>query len=115
MSRPIHLPKPMLVVEQHEVITPRFPAIDAHNHLGRSFGRNWARKSVHELCDVLDESGVHTVVNLDGGFADDFCNELDKWSVLGDRVLVFSGVAWSRLAASPDLGERAAVELEQAA
>jgi len=104
----------MVVVEQHEVLKPRFAAIDAHNHLGKSFGCDWAKRSPNELKDVLDECGIETVVNLDGGFADDFYHELDKWSVLGEQVLVFAGVSWARLASSHDLGERAAAEFEQA-
>src|SRR5262245_24189808 len=110
-----HLPQPMLVVERHEVLRPRFRAIDAHNHLGRSFGCEWQRRPARELIDVLDQSGIRTVVNLDGGFADDFEREMEKWSVLGDRVIVFSGVGWHRLSASPDLGELAAREFERAA
>jgi predicted TIM-barrel fold metal-dependent hydrolase len=114
MAHEIRLPKPMLVVEKHEVSKPRFAAIDAHNHLGRSFGNDWPGRSAQELKDVLDESGIETVVNLDGGFSDDFYHERDKWAVLGERVLVFTGVGWQRLAASADLGERAAAELEKA-
>jgi predicted TIM-barrel fold metal-dependent hydrolase len=114
MSQQIRIPKPMLVVDKHEIFTPKFLAIDAHNHLGRSFGGDWFKRHPAELLPVLDESGVQSVVNLDGGFADDFYYELEKWSVLGDRVLVFTGVAWSRLASSHDLGERAAAELERA-
>jgi predicted TIM-barrel fold metal-dependent hydrolase len=114
MSDEIRLPKPMLVVDKHEVFQPRFAAIDVHNHLGRSFGGDWVNRPPRELKDVLDESGIDTIVNLDGGFADDFYRELEKWSVLEERVLVFTGVAWHRLATSTDLGERAAAELEQA-
>jgi len=114
MADEIRLPKSTLMVEKHEVIRPRFSVIDVHNHLGRSFGGDWATRSPEALVDVLDESGVESIVNLDGGFADDFYRELDKWSVLGDRVLVFTGVAWHRLAGLTDLGERAASELEQA-
>jgi predicted TIM-barrel fold metal-dependent hydrolase len=108
------LPIPMLQVEQHEISKPRFPAIDAHNHLGPSFGCGWDRKPATDLLDVLEEAGIHSIVNLDGGFADHFEREMKKWAVLGDRVLVFSGVGWRRLAALPDLGERAARELTQA-
>jgi predicted TIM-barrel fold metal-dependent hydrolase len=114
MAGEIPLPNPMLTVERHEVFRPRFRAIDAHNHLGPSFGCDWARKSASELSDVLDEIGIETVVNLDGGFADDFYRELEKWSVLGNRVLVFAGVAWHRLSGLDDLGERAAAEFERA-
>jgi len=114
MADQIPMPKSMLMVEKHEVIRPRYTAVDAHNHLGRSFGCDWAKRSPDQLRDVLDESGIETVVNLDGGFADDFYRELDKWSPLGERVLVFTGVSWQRLAAAPDLGEQAAKELQQA-
>jgi len=105
----------MLTVERHEVMIPRFTAIDAHNHLGPFFGCQWADRPVDELPAVLDEAGVRHVVDLDGGFQDHFYRQMERWSVLGDRVLVFAGVGWARLAASPFLGERAACEIEQAA
>jgi predicted TIM-barrel fold metal-dependent hydrolase len=114
MSEEMNIPRPMLMVEKHEVVRPRFLAIDSHNHLGRSFGCDWANRSADELKDVLNECGIGAVVNLDGGFSDDFNHELEKWSPLGERVLVFAGVGWHRLAASPNLGERAATEFEQA-
>ena len=105
----------MLVVEKHDVLRPRYPAIDAHNHLGPFFGCEWSKRRALDLPEVLDESGIRNIVDLDGGFGDHFQIEMEKWSVLGDRVLVFSGVGWERLAASPSLGERAAAELEHAA
>jgi predicted TIM-barrel fold metal-dependent hydrolase len=112
---PPSLPNPMLIVEKNEVLKPRFPAIDAHNHLGPSFGGDWQQRSPGELSQVLDEAGIRTVVNLDGGFADDFYREMDKWAVLRERVLVFAGVQWQRLASAANLGERAAMEFEKAA
>jgi predicted TIM-barrel fold metal-dependent hydrolase len=115
MTLPPDLPNPMLIVEKHEVLSPRFRAIDAHNHLGPSFGGDWKNRTPTDLIEVLDEAGIQSVVNLDGGFADNFYREMDKWAVLGDRVLVFAGVQWQRLAALSDLGERAASELEKAA
>ena len=110
----MNIPRPMLMVEKHEVVRPRFLAIDSHNHLGHSFGCDWAKRPADELKDVLNESGIGAVVNLDGGFNDELHHELEKWSPLGERVLVFAGVGWHRLAASPNLGERAAAEFEQA-
>jgi predicted TIM-barrel fold metal-dependent hydrolase len=112
---PDPLPNPMLIVEKHEVSKPRFPAIDAHNHVGQSFGGDWSRRTPGELVDVLDEVGIRSIVNLDGGFGDHFQREMEKWHILGDRVLVFSGVQWQRLAQLNDLGERAAAEFEAAA
>jgi predicted TIM-barrel fold metal-dependent hydrolase len=54
------------------------------------------------------------VVDLDGGFGDDFQRQMEKWSVLGSRVMVFAGVAWNRLSSLLDVGERAAHEFEVA-
>jgi len=108
------LPPPMLVVEAHAVPKPKFPAIDAHNHLGASFGGDWSTRPVEDLAAVLDEAGVVSVVNLDGGFADHFYREMERWLTLGERVLTFAGVGWKRLANSNDLGERAAAELKLA-
>ena len=108
------LPRPMLVVERHDVLRPRFQAIDAHNHLGPFFGGEWSRRPVRELANLLDEAGIEAIVDLDGGFGDHFYREYEKWSPLGRRVLVFTGVGWKRLAAATNLGERAAAELELA-
>jgi predicted TIM-barrel fold metal-dependent hydrolase len=106
------MPRSCLLVDEHEVLKPRFPAIDSHNHLGPSFGGDWPNQPVENLANLLEEAGIQTIVDLDGGFADDLYRELEKWSPLGDRVLVFTGVGWRRLAGSLDLGERAAAELE---
>src|ERR1051325_2243345 len=110
-----YIPKPMLFLDQHEISRPSVRAIDAHNHLGLSFGEQWSRRNPSELIDVLDEAGIDSVVNLDGGFGDDFEREMDRWARLEDRVLTFAGVSWKRLAKSSALGERAALELESAA
>ena len=34
-------PRPMLVTPATVVEQPRFPVIDAHNHLGAQFGGGW--------------------------------------------------------------------------
>ena len=115
VTQPDPLPNPMLIVEKHDVFTPRFAAIDAHNHIGPSFGGDWQHRTTSELADVLNEAGVRSIVNLDGGFGDQFYREMDKWAILGERVLVFAGVQWQRLALLPNLGERAAAEFEKAA
>src|SRR5215510_1921245 len=107
-------PQPALVVERHEVLKPRFPVIDIHNHLGPCFGGRWKKAPPSELLAVLEEAGVRAIVNLDGGLEDNFHGEMEKWSTLGNRVLVFFGVAWKRLSLLPDFGERAAAELESA-
>ena len=43
-------PQSCLVTKQTRVDKPRFPAIDAHNHL-TLFGDNWLKRPVRELLD----------------------------------------------------------------
>ena len=52
------------------ILKPRFPVIDAHNHLGGEFGGGWDNRPVAELLDVLDEAGVKVLVDLDGGWGE---------------------------------------------
>src|SRR5437879_5648204 len=61
-------PQPMLVTRASTVAQPRFPVIDAHNHLGELFGGGWDQRPVRELLDVLDEANVRALVDLDGGW-----------------------------------------------
>jgi predicted TIM-barrel fold metal-dependent hydrolase len=62
-------PKPMLVVPQHELKKPLFPAIDVHNHLGG--GKQFlTAERVARYLEEMNEAGVRTVVNLDGGWGD---------------------------------------------
>jgi predicted TIM-barrel fold metal-dependent hydrolase len=60
-------PRPMLVVPQHDVQKPLFPAIDVHNHLGGGKQFLTAERVAHYLQE-MNEAGVRTVVNLDGGW-----------------------------------------------
>ena len=96
-----YLPRTQLRVPAHEPAGPRFPAIDAHNHLGPTpFGGDWSRRPPAELAEVLDRCGIARIVDLDGGHGDALRRELDRWyGSLGDRVAVFAGLdpdSWSR-------------------
>src|SRR5262249_16354017 len=58
-------PRSMLVTRATVVETPRFPVIDIHNHLGG--GKEFLRPDrVERYLTEMNESGVRTVVNLDG-------------------------------------------------
>ena len=62
-------PKSMLVTKATIIETPRFPAIDIHNHLGG--GRQFlTEERVKRYLTEMDEAGVKMVVNLDGGWGD---------------------------------------------
>ena len=59
-------PIPRLVTKETLVSKPRFPVIDAHNHLMDDMGGNWGQRPVSELLDRLDEADVRVYVDLDG-------------------------------------------------
>ena len=91
------LPKPKLVTKQTQVLTPRFPVIDAHNHLGEPFGGGWDKRPVAELLDVLDAAQVRLFVDLDGGWGEDILHRhLDHFKAAApERFMIFGGVDWS--------------------
>ena len=47
-------PRAKLVTKQTQIDRPRFPVIDAHNHLAEPFGGGWDQRPVAELLDRLD-------------------------------------------------------------
>ncbi len=90
--------------------------MDAHNHLGSPFGGDWATRSPSELADTLDEAGVATVIDLDGGQTEGLSRELERWATaLGDRVVVFAGLDYDGWAIDPDFGETEAARLRDSA
>jgi predicted TIM-barrel fold metal-dependent hydrolase len=105
-------PRSMLRVAAHRVDRPRFPAIDAHNHLGSPFGGDWQERSPAELVAVLDEAGVEAIVDLDGGQGDALSREIDRWGMPGrERVVVFAGLDYASWASDPAFGETEARRL----
>lgn len=107
-------PHSMLVVKSTRVDEPRFPVIDAHNHLAEPFGGGWDKKPVEELIDVLDRARIVTFVDLDGGWGEEVLNRhLDLFkSVAPDRFRIFGGVEWAAWSEHGDhFGEWAANRL----
>ena len=90
-------PQSKLVTKTTLVERPRFPAFDAHNHLGETFGGGWDSRPVQELLDRLDEAGVDCYVDLDGGWGEHLLNShLDHFKAAApERFMVFGGVDWS--------------------
>jgi predicted TIM-barrel fold metal-dependent hydrolase len=91
-------PRPKVVLRETPIHQPRFPAIDAHNHLGDEFGGGWIHWPAKDLLAVMDESGIQTLVDLDGGWGETILEQhLDHFkAVAPDRFLHFGGVEWSR-------------------
>ena len=107
-------PKSKLVNAETRVLTPRFPTIDAHNHLGVQFGGGWDQRPLSELVDVLDQAHVRMLVDLDGGWGEDLLNaHLEKFKQAApERFQIFGGVDWSRWPEEGDrFGEKSAARL----
>ena len=62
-------PRSMLITKTTDVTKPAFPVIDVHNHLGGGKGTLTPERVSRYLAE-MDEAGVRTVVNLDGGWGD---------------------------------------------
>lgn len=98
-----------------EVHRPRWPAIDAHNHLGRwlSPDGSWTAPEPTRLVDLLDAAGVEAVVNLDGRAPDDLAANLERYdAAMPGRVVTFCQLDW-RECARPGWPERLAAQLDQ--
>ena len=97
-------PQSKLVTRVTRVEKPRFPAFDAHNHLGGEFGGGWDHKPLPELLDRLDQAGIVRYVDLDGGWGEQVLNaHLDHFKQPAPgRFLVFGGVDWSHWQAKGD-------------
>jgi predicted TIM-barrel fold metal-dependent hydrolase len=111
-------PRARLVTKETLINTPRFPVVDAHNHLGGAFGGGWDQRPVAELIDVLDEAGVVVFVDLDGGWGEVFLHRhLDKFKAAApERFVHFGGVDWSQWAQKGrQFGGWAAAQIRQQA
>lgn len=91
-------PRPALVTKATEITAPRFPVIDAHNHLGPEFGGGWDNRPIEDLLATMDAANVRLMVDLDGGWGEPIFDrhmELFK-NRAPDRFCLFGGVDWSR-------------------
>jgi predicted TIM-barrel fold metal-dependent hydrolase len=91
-------PRPTLVAADHTPARPRWPAIDAHNHLGPTFGDGWDSRPLAELLERMDEAGLEALVDLDGGWGEDILERhLDHFKAgAPDRFYHFGGIDWSQ-------------------
>jgi predicted TIM-barrel fold metal-dependent hydrolase len=91
-------PQFKLVTKTTLIEKPRFPVIDAHNHLGEDFGGGWDKRPLGELLDLLDAAGITRYVDLDGGWGEGLLNaHLDHFkNPAPDRFKIFGGVDWSQ-------------------
>lgn len=111
-------PRPRLVTPATSIARPRFPVIDAHNHLAEPFGGGWDKRPVSQLLDTLDEAGVRAYVDLDGGWGEGILHRhLDYFkNAAPERFRILGGVDWAAWPAHGDgFGRWAAERLRKQA
>jgi predicted TIM-barrel fold metal-dependent hydrolase len=111
-------PASNLVVPAHPVERARFPAVDAHNHLGRWLsewiGRpgEWTVPDVDRLLALMDACNLRAIVNLDGRWDDELEANLARYDrAHPGRFATFCHVDWEAAVASGDVGAAAAASL----
>ncbi len=103
MSEDIYLnqfkPIPALVTKTTKIVKPKFPTIDAHNHL-EIIGDYWIEHPVSELLEVMDKSNVEAIVDLDAAWGQDFYKR--HWErfkeAAPERFIIYTGVEWDKYA-----------------
>lgn len=96
-----------------EVARPRFPVIDAHNHLGPVFGADWGARPVADVIEALDEAGVQLIVDLDGGQGAWLSERVERYQAAHpDRFRTFAGLDYEAWPSVADFGELEARRLE---
>lgn len=105
-------PKSMMVTKTTIVEKPLYPVIDMHNHLGGGKDR-LTPATVKRYLTEMDEAGVKTVVNLDGGWGDRLKETLAALDeTYPDRFLTYALVNFDGID-DPAWGEREAKRLEE--
>ncbi len=105
-------PRSMMVAKTTVVEKPRYPVIDVHNHLGGGKGP-LTPAVVQRYLTEMNEAGVRTVVNLDGGWGErlqETLAALDK--AHPGRFLTFALVNFDGID-EDDWGQREAQRLEE--
>jgi predicted TIM-barrel fold metal-dependent hydrolase len=101
-----YAPEPALRLPRPELLRPRFPAIDAHNHLGGPFAARWRRAPVRDLLGLMDAVGLEAMVDLDGGWGARLEGALDRLQrPHPGRFAVFAGIDETAIARDVQFGE----------
>jgi hypothetical protein len=89
-------PRSSLCTRAHIVPKASFPAIDAHNHLGKWLtSGEWAVPDVGLLLELMDECNVRAVVNLDGMWGRTLEDNLERYDRAHEgRFVTFCQLDW---------------------
>lgn len=107
-------PRTKLQLKQTSIHNPRFPVIDAHNHINAAFNPSESL-SAQEFLEKMDAAGIKVFVDLDGGWGEEILeHHLDTYKASApDRFVHFGGVDWSQWPAKgKNFGDWAAKRLQ---
>jgi predicted TIM-barrel fold metal-dependent hydrolase len=102
------MPKSTLVVKRTDIRGAKHPAIDFHFH-GR---RLQTPEDYAKMVEVMNQSGVGLICNMDGGFGETFDNHRKASEAVKDRFLQFARVDFEGIN-EPGWSEKNAAELER--
>ncbi len=91
-------PRSALVTRETIIHQPKFPVIDAHNHLGGWLNKDVNhRSSISHLIELLDQARIKHLIDLDGGWGEDILDQHLKIfkEAAPERFTLFGGVDWS--------------------
>jgi predicted TIM-barrel fold metal-dependent hydrolase len=98
-------PRSMLLSPMHEILRPKFPVIDYHNHLDAQDPR--------EVLKIMDECGIERVVNITMHTGQTALNMIHKFhSVAPERFATYGWMDWSDVQ-SPGFFQRTVERLER--
>jgi predicted TIM-barrel fold metal-dependent hydrolase len=118
MSMPLadFRPRRSLRVPATSIDRPRWPVISSHEHLGPVFGGDWSTRPVADLLAAMDEAGIATMVDLDGGQGDALSRQVDRYVVPHpSRIVVFAGLDYDTWRTEAAFGELEALRLRDSA
>jgi len=97
-------PRARLTLPEHSVTAARFPAIDAHSHLGRWLSAwadregEWLVPDVEPWLERMAAFNVHGFVSLDGRWGDELRANIEHFDARHPgRIATFCHVDWSLL------------------
>lgn len=97
-----YLPRPQVILPEHEIVRASTPAIDAHTHLGKWLSSwadmegLWLVDKVHEWLERMEPFGVLGFVNLDGRWGAELDANLQRFDgTHPGKFATFAHLDWS--------------------
>ncbi|MGE5111630.1 MAG: amidohydrolase family protein [Acidobacteriaceae bacterium] len=97
-------PRSMLATPVHEVLRPKFPVIDYHNHLDA--------QDPAEVLKIMDECGIERIVNITMKVGSEAIAMIKRFHSASDRFATYAWMDWTDLH-TPGFFSRCVEQLER--